>query len=308
MKIVIAGGSGFIGRELIRRLLGLKHEVLLLTRNPGALRFRPEGSFSALKWDGRTMLGEWAGSLDGADAVINLSGENISSKRWSRSQKKLLLESRTGPTGALVEAVMMAGKKPSLLINASAVGFYGAIGEGEVGENDPHGSDFLSDLSLRWEEKALEAGKAGLRVVLLRIGVVLDPSGGALKKMILPFRLFVGGPLGSGRQPFPWIDREDVINIILFALENRDLSGPVNVVSPHHVSMNDFALSLGKAVGRPSWLKVPPFMLKLLLGEMSEMLLGGRKIAPRKLLEAGFSFRYPDLDGSLNHLLKGKYK
>ena len=302
MKIIVAGGSGFIGSELIRKLLEAKHHVILLSRNPDSVGFKQSDFLQIAQWDGKN-AGDWSGFVDGADAVINLSGENIASKRWSKYRKSLLLDSRIKPTRALVEAISRVATKPRVLINTSAVGFYGNFGEGDVTESETQGSGFLAELCSKWEHEAVAAEKYGVRVVLLRIGVVLEQSGGALKKMMMPFKLFTGGPLGSGRQWFPWIHREDVISIILFALESNLLNGAVNVASPSPVTMSGFASSLGEAMRRPSWMAVPSLFLKIILGEMSEMLIGGRRIIPKKLIDNGFIFRYPDLNTALNSII-----
>lgn len=303
MKIIVAGGSGFIGSELIRRLINSKHQVVLLSRNPGAARLEERESFKIVQWDGKT-IGLWSQFIDGADAVINLSGENVAAKRWSESQKTRLIDSRINPTRAILQTINQATKKPRVLVNASAVGYYGNFGDGDVTESHIKGEGFLSDLCEQWEREAMNAEVHGLRVVLLRIGIVLEPSGGALKKMLLPFKLFIGGSLGSGKQWFPWIHLDDVLNIILFALENDSVSGAVNLSSPSPVTMDEFASSLAKAIRRPSWARVPSFVLKILLGEMSEMLLGGRRIVPKKLIDNGFMFQYPNLDETLNSLFR----
>jgi len=305
MKIIVAGGSGFIGSELIRRLVDAKHDVVLLSRNPGAARQLEKDSLKIVQWDGKT-VGSWSQFIDGADAVINLSGENIAAKRWSESQKTRLINSRIDPTRAILQSINQATKKPRVLVSASAVGYYGNFGDGDVTETQPKGEGFLSNLCEQWEQEALYAEKYGLRVVLLRIGIVLEPSGGALKKMLPPFKLLIGGPLGSGKQWFPWIHREDVLNVILFALENDSLSGAVNAASPSPVTMKEFACSLGKVMGKLSWISVPSVILKIGLGEMSEMLLGGRRIIPKKLLDNAFVFQYPDLDNALDGLMKKK--
>ncbi len=305
MRIIIAGGSGFIGTELIQRLLDSEHEIVLLSRNPNAVRLKQNDLLRILPWDGQT-IGEWSEFIDGADAVINLSGENIAARRWSQKQKARLVNSRIEPTRAIIQSINKAEKKPRVLINASAVGYYGNYGSGEITESQTHGDGFLANLCLQWEREAMEADKLGLRVVLIRIGIVLEPSGGALKKMLLPFKLYAGGPLGSGKQWFPWIHREDVLNVILFALENDSLLGAVNVTSPSPVTMKEFACSLGKVMGKPSWISVPSVILKIGLGEMSEMLLGGRRIIPKKLLDNSFVFQYPDLDNALDGLMKKK--
>jgi uncharacterized protein (TIGR01777 family) len=305
MRVIVAGGSGFIGSELIRKLLVSKHQVVLLSRKPVGVRSGYNELLQIVQWDGKT-VGSWAKFIDGADAIINLSGENVAAKRWSESQKARLIDSRINPTRAILQSINQVTKKPRVLVNASAVGYYGNFGDGDVTESHIKGEGFLSDLCEQWEREALHAEKYGLRIVLLRIGIVLEPSGGALKKMLLPFKLFIGGPLGSGKQWFPWIHREDVINIILFAIENQSLSGPVNVVSPSPVKMKEFTCSLGKVIGKPSRIPVPSLVLKMVLGEMSEMLLGGRRIMPKKLLDRGFVFQYPNLDKALSMLMRKK--
>ena len=302
MKIVVAGGTGLIGKSLLNRLISTGHKVTLLTRNPGIVN-KGEIALHKLQWDGKT-IGSWSESIDGAVAVINLCGENVASKRWTRDQKIKLLDSRIDPTRVLIKAISEAGKKPSLLINASAAGFYGNYGTGEVTEDDGKGDGFLADLCDKWEQEGSCAEKYGTRVVFLRFGVVLDTSGGALKKMLPPFRMFVGGPLGTGKQWFSWIHCDDAVNVIHFALQNPQVIGPINVVAPSPITMSEFASSLGKLLERPSGLHVPSFILKLGLGEMSGMLIGGRKIIPKKLLDNKFVFSYPDIDRALTSLLK----
>lgn len=301
MKIILTGGTGFIGAPLRERLLEEGHDVILLTRNPSHAGSQPSGKLKTVFWDGKNP-GPWADKINGADAVINLAGEPIAAKRWSDAQKKRIQESRLDATRAVVSAIQKAAKKPHLLINASAVGYYGNVPEGEVTEDHPRGTDFLSETCSRWEEAARTAEPLGVRVVRLRIGIVLEKNGGALKKMLPPFRFFMGGPLGSGRQWFPWIHREDVIGVILFALKNQNLSGPVNLTAPQSVTMKEFCTTLGQVMHRPSWAPVPAIVLKLLLGEMADLLLSGQKAVPKKLLEAGYSFQHPNLEEALKSL------
>lgn len=303
MRVIVAGGSGFIGSELIRKLLVSKHQVVLLSRKPVGVRSVYNESLQIVQWDGKT-VGSWAKFIDGADAIINLSGENVAAKRWSESQKARLIDSRINPTRAILQSISQATKKPRVLINASAVGYYGNFGDGDVTESHIKGEGFLSDLCEQWEREALHAEKYGLRIVLLRIGIVLSPSGGALKKMLMPFKYFVGGPLGSGKQWFPWIHLEDVIRITQFALENNGIKGALNIASPHPVTMSEFSYSLGKVLKRPSLFPVPSFVLKLLLGEMSAIVLGGRKVIPKKLIDAGFVFKFIDINDTLFNLMK----
>jgi len=304
MNIVVSGGTGFIGKGLLQRLLEANHRLVVLTRNPEAVKPLATGSVQVERWNAKS-LGAWADRVDGADAVINLAGEPIPAKRWTKRQKARLLNSRVDATKAIVAAIDQAKRKPSVLINASAVGYYGNVESGEVTESHPKGTGFIADLVERWEQEARAAEAMGVRVVLPRTGIVLEKDGGALKKMLLPFKLFVGGPLGSGRQWLPWIHREDVAGAILFALENPNLSGPVNLAAPEPVTMKQFSSALGKALGRPSWAPVPALVLRGLFGEMAETLLTGQRVVPRKLLQFGYQFRYPTLDQALAAILNG---
>ncbi len=304
MKIVVAGGSGFLGKALLKKLIEANHSVALLSRNPRAAQSNVPSSVQVEQWDAKS-VGNWAQRIDGADAVINLTGESIGGKRWTAKQKEMILSSRIDSTRAVVEAIRQATLKPKLLINQSAVGYYGNVEVGNVTEDHPRGTDFLGEVASRWEVEARKAESLGVRVVTPRTGIVLDKNGGALQKLLLPFNLFIGGPLGSGRQWFPWIHLEDEINAFLFALENPKLSGPVNLAAPESVTMKQFCTALGKAMHRPSWAPVPGFVLKILLGEMAgPLLLGGQKVVPEKLSEAGYKFRFPKLEEALSDILK----
>lgn len=296
MKILLAGCTGFIGKSLILELLKKGHSLILLSRDPSKITARP--SLSILPWDGKT-TDLWSRSAEGVDAVINLSGEGIADKRWSNARKKALVDSRVHSTQAIVQFIHHASKKPAVFINASAVGFYGNVPQGDVTETHPKGNGFLADTCAAWEQEALAAEGTGTRTVLLRIGIVLERGGGALSKMLFPFKIFAGGPLGSGKQWFPWIHRDDVVGAVLFALENSSLSGPVNLAAPQALTMGEFCKALGKVISRPSWAPVPGFMLKLILGEMADMLLGGQKAVPGKLLASGYTFKYPDIQSAL---------
>jgi len=302
-KVILSGGTGFIGQALIPKLLKADYTVVLLTRG---MHSAPEISHSSLhveQWDGRT-LGRWAKHLEGAGAVINLAGESIGAKRWTQARKRLLLGSRLDSTKVITSAIAKATNKPSVLVNASAVGYYGNVDNDDVPESYPHGNDFLASLCVEWEQQALTAQKLGVRVALLRNGVVLGKNGGALKKMLLPFKMLVGGPLGSGRQWFSWIHLDDVVDIILFILEKKNISGPVNVASPNPVTMKQFCEALGKAMKRPCWAQVPALMLQTVLGEMSQVILTGQRVLPKKLVDAGYKFRYSDMDRALETILQ----
>lgn len=298
MLVVIAGGTGFIGNALLEQFVKGKHQVILLSRDAGSLKHLEKDTVSAEQWDAKT-IDTWAKRLDGADAVVNLTGEPIAAKRWTPSQKERILKSRVDATKAIVSAIEKVKNKPAVLINASAVGYYGNVEKGDVTESHPKGSDFLAGVCEKWEQEALAAEKHGVRVVVLRIGIVLAKNGGALSKMIPPFKMFAGGPLGSGKQWFPWVHRDDVAGAILFAIKNEKVAGPINVTAPEPVTMKEFCKTLGKVIRKPSWAPVPAFALKILLGEMSDMLLTGQRAIPKKLQEAGYTFKYPKLEKAL---------
>ena len=298
MNIVLAGGTGFIGGALIDALVSRGDRITLLTRHPDAARARRGDKVSPMAWDGKNS-GEWSKALEGADAVINLSGESIAAGRWTAARKLALIKSRIDSTRALVAALSTTTKRPATLINASAVGYYGNSADGDSTESKPQGQDFLAALCGQWEREALAAEPLGVRVVLARIGIVLEEDGGALAKMALPFKLFAGGPLGSGKQGFPWIHRDDVVGGILFALDSNKLSGPVNFTGPTFADNAQFSAALGRALHRPSWAPAPAFAIRLALGEMSDMLLGGQKAPPKKLLDAGYRFKFPTPDEAL---------
>jgi uncharacterized protein (TIGR01777 family) len=299
VKIIVAGGTGFIGSALVRELIRKGHELVLLSRT---LRKNEGQGPRYLEWDGKS-LGPWAEEIETADALINLSGEPVAAKRWSASRKEVILQSRVLPTRVLVDAMSGAVRKPKVLINASAAGFYGDVPDGDIFETSPKGSGFLAETCGQWEKEALRAEALGVRTVLLRTGIVIGKNGGALSKMVPPFLFFAGGPLGSGRQWVPWIHRQDLVNIIFFALENGAISGPVNAASPCPVTMRDLCGALGEVLQRPSWLPVPSFVLRMMLGEMSGMLLGGQKAVPKALLDHHFVFQFPDVRAALREVL-----
>jgi len=302
MRVVVAGGSGLIGRKLIEELLRAQHEVVVLSRKPENVR----KIFPAVRaefWDAKSFDG-LTSVLDGADAIINLIGESIGAKRWTRTQKRRILSSRIVSTQAIVAAIKQTQRKPSVLLNASAVGYYGNAPEGELTEANPRGTGFLADVCARWETEALKVREFDMRVVMLRSGVVLDKNGGVLQKLLIPFRFFVGGPMGTGKQWFPWIHLQDEVNVILFAMENEQIAGPLNLSAPESVRMLEFCRELGKILHRPSWMRVPGFVLKCVLGEMAQpLLLHSQKIIPQKLVDAGFKFQFPKLEDALRNLL-----
>ena len=299
MKVVVTGGTGFIGSILVDRLWNQFHSLLLLSRRPPA-----EIGITKKEWFAWNPPygGAWETAVDGADGIINLAGEPIAGKRWSDDQKQKLRASRIDSTRALVAAVAKARVKPKFLINASAVGYYGARGDDPVTEATPPGNDFLSELCLEWEAEALKAEKLGVRVALVRTGIVLGKGQGALAKMVPPFKMFLGGPLGSGEQYMPWIHIEDEIGLLVFLMDREDARGAFNATAPNPVTMAEFCKALGAALNRPSWVSVPPSALALITGEMADMLLNGQRAVPEAALKLGYVFQYPSIDTALQSL------
>jgi uncharacterized protein len=303
MKIVIAGGSGQLGNALVHQFKAKNHTVTVLSRNPEYLKNPADVTMK--KWDGKTP-GDWCSAMEGADVIINLSGASIGEGRWTDRRKAVLLESRIQSTKILIHAVASMSSLPHTFINASAVGFYGHTDDTIVYENSPRGKGYLSDLCFQWEKEALKVKEFISRVIMLRMGVVLEKNKGALKRMVLPFRFFAGGYLGSGSQWISWIHINDLVNAIIFILRTKGLDGPINLTSPNPLPMKFFAQELGKILHRPSWLPVPPFVLKIVLGEMSTMVLDGQRVLPRKLLTSGFDFQYPTIDRALAEIFSRK--
>jgi uncharacterized protein (TIGR01777 family) len=302
MKIVVAGGTGFIGVPLCNELVGKGHSLIVLTRSGSAA---DSPNRTSVPWQPGSP-GAWehvlAEVLDGVDGVINLAGAPIADRRWSERQKQKLRSSRIETTRALVTAIGRTKKNPAFLLNASAVGYYGPRGDELVTEESGPGRDFLAGLCADWEEEAKKAEAHGVRVIRLRTGIVLGKGGGALSKMVLPFKLFIGGPLGTGRQWMPWIHIEDEIGMIRFLMENNDARGAINACAPNPVTMKEFCLTLGKVLHRPCWAPVPAFALRLLLGEMAEMLLTGQRAMPAAAERLGYRFRHPELLDALRTL------
>ena len=297
MRILITGGTGLIGRYLVSRLLTLGHDITVVTRNID--KARPKLDKRVELWSG---LGHCT-SLDGFDAVINLAGEPIADKRWTEAQKARLCDSRWQITQRLVTLFKSSEAPPGVFISGSAAGYYGDLGEVVVTEEEPPHNEFTHKLCSRWEQIACEAQSDATRVCLLRTGVVLAPDGGILAKMAPPFRLGLGGPIGSGRQYLAWIHIDDMTNAILWLLDN-DLRGPFNMVSPYPVRNAQFAHALGRALHRPAIVRAPAVAVRLLMGESSVLVLGGQRALPKRLEAAGFAFRWYDLDEALADALK----
>lgn len=290
MRILITGGTGFIGRALSPRLAAAGHEVVLLSRQQQPQLPAGVTSFA-------TNLGEL--SADGFQAVVNLAGAPIGDARWTRSRKRLLIDSRVDTTAGLIDWMARADTPPGALISSSAVGFYGEQGDRTVTENTSPTPGFTHDLCAAWEGEALRAESLGVRVCLVRTGVVLDREGGALAKMLPAFRLGLGGRLGSGKHYFPWIHREDIVSIYLWMLQSHAASGAYNASAPHPVTNDEFTRALGRALRRPTIFPVPELVLRTLFGEMSEILLASSRMVPGRLLDQGFRFLLPDLDAAL---------
>ncbi|MBI3265194.1 MAG: TIGR01777 family protein [Acidobacteria bacterium] len=300
MKIIIAGGTGFLGRALCAGLAADGHEVVVLSRSAHAA---PAGA-TLVQWTPDGSVGSWAAALDGAGAVINLAGESIAARRWTAGQRARIRESRVLATRSLVLAIGHAAKPPAVLISGSAVGYYGPCGDEPVTEDSGPGHDFLAEVCQAWEAEARKVAPR-TRLVLVRTGLVLERNGGALPQMLLPFRLFAGGPVGSGRQYWPWIHRDDWLGLVRLAIDREDLSGPMNATSPHPVTNAAFSQALGRALHRPSWLPAPAFALRIALGEMADaLLLSGQRAVPSRATKAGYRFRFEELQPALDTILK----
>jgi len=294
MKIIVAGGTGLLGSALVSALQDDRHAVVVLTRHPT----RP----NEVRWSPDHDDGSWTSALDGAHAVINLAGASIASGRWTAARKTAIHDSRMQATGALARAITATHHPPPIFISSSAVGYYGSRGDEPVTETTAPGSDFLAQVCRDWEAVATRLSGIS-RVVLLRSGVVLARSGGALPQLALPFKLFAGGPAGTGRQFVSWIHLHDWVAMVKWALATPDVSGPLNVTAPGAVTNEEFSRTLGRALGRPSWLNAPSFALRLVLGEMADALvLGGQRVLPDVAQRRGFVFRYPVLEMALKEI------
>ena len=312
MKVVIAGGTGFLGRPLSAALAAGGHDVVILSRavaasapphanvsrgqtaTPGRPRLR------SVAWTPNGTTGPWASELDGAGAVVNLAGESIAARRWTSAQKQRILDSRVQATRSLVAAVRGAAPAPLVFVSGSAVGYYGPLGDETATEDTPPGADFLAGVCVQWESEAMRAADAPTRVVCIRTGLVLEKDGGALPQMLPPFTFGAGGPVGSGRQYWPWIHREDWIALVVWAILTPSVTGAVNVTAPSPVTNAAFARALGRVLHRPAFVPAPAFALRLLLGEMADaLLLSGQRAVPAAAEQLGFRFRYAGVDEAL---------
>ncbi|MFH1050722.1 MAG: TIGR01777 family oxidoreductase [bacterium] len=300
-RVCIAGGTGLIGARLLELLADSDYHVVSLTRNlKKSIKLLPKAKqhilFDAASTEFREAIGN-------SFAIINLSGASIAGKRWSKSYKKVILQSRIKTTAILSEAINKSSNPPKVFVNASAVGIYENSGDNTISEKSQTGHDFLADVCKQWEAEAFKSWEK-CRVVTARTGIVLDKSGGALAKMLLPFKLFLGGPLGSGKQWMPWIHIEDTVRLYKWVIENENISGPVNFTAPKPVQMKTFAKTIGNVLKRPSVFKVPSFLLKIVLGESSVIVLSGQNSIPQKAMENGFKFKYSGLKEALISILK----
>jgi hypothetical protein len=301
MHIVIAGGSGFLGSALAHALTSEGHDVAVLTRRESNRSAAPPLSF--VRWTPDGNAGPWARVIDGASAVINLSGESIAGKRWSPAQKTMLRDSRLLATGSLTAAIRQASLPPGAFISGSAVGYYGDRGEETLTESSPAGTDFLATLARDWEAAASAVSHV-TRVALVRTGIVLDRRGGALPKMLPPFKMFAGGPLGTGTQYMSWIHKDDWVRLVTWMLTAEGARGPLNATGPSPVTNAEFSKALGHVLKRPSLLPAPAFALRIALGEMADaLLLSGQRALPVRATDLGFSFRYSNIDEALASVL-----
>ena len=304
MKVAITGATGFVGSRLVEKLTAQGHQILILTRNPERAKpIFPASAFPNLEFVAYNakQSGPWQQAISGCDAVVNLAGEPIS-ERWTPEHKKEILESRQLGTRKIVEAIAQASPKPKMLINASAIGYYGTSETATFDETSPPGNDFLAQVCQQWEAEAQKVKGAGVRLVILRLGIVLG-DGGALGKMVGPFKLFAGGPLGTGSQWFSWIHRDDLVNLIVEAIERPEIEGTLNATAPAPVRMAQFCQTLGEVMNRPSWLPVPAFALEILLGEAAKVVLEGQQVLPKKTQAIGFQYQYPSLKSALTDII-----
>ncbi len=299
MRVVVTGGTGFLGKALVARLASAGHETVVLTRDPGRAAPLPAGA-RAEAWGGGATA--WERLVDGAGALVNLAGEPVA-QRWTAEAKERIVASRLEAAARLRAAVERATVRPAVLVNASAVGFYGDRGDEELTEESPAGKGFLAETTRRWEEAAESLAPLVPRIVRLRIGVVLGEGGGALPKMLLPFRFGAGGPLGSGRQWVPWVHLDDVSGLALLAVDDPRIRGPLNAVAPNPVRMAELARTLGRVLHRPAFAPAPAFVLKAVLGEMATAVLDSARVVPAKAQALGYGFRHPDLEEALRRIL-----
>lgn len=300
MKVAITGATGFVGSRLVERLSAEGHQILVLTRNlAAAQKVFPNLEIVAYT---PTASGAWQEAIALCDGVVNLAGEPIAEKRWTPQQKQEILNSRKLGTQKIVEAIALANPKPKVLVNASAIGYYGTSETATFDETSPPGKDFLAEVCQAWEAEAQKVTQAGVRLVILRLGIVLG-QGGAIAKMIAPFKVFAGGPLGTGRQWFSWIYLDDLVNLIIQALTKPEMEGVFNATAPNPVRMSELAQTMGEIMQRPSWLPVPSFALETLLGEGAMVVLEGQQVLPQRTQASGFNYQYSTVKQALKEIV-----
>jgi uncharacterized protein (TIGR01777 family) len=299
MNILILGGSGLIGKAFIQSALTSSHQIWVLSRRPEQSGLPPE--VKTMAWDGQTNSG-WADLIENMDVLINLAGENIGSGRWDKARKERIRTSRVKAGQAVVQAIQSARRRPSVLLQASAIGYYGPHHDEILDESAQPGQDFLSSICQDWENATTPVESLGVRRILIRTGIVLSRRAGALPRLLLPFQLFAGGPLGSGQQWWPWIHLQDQISAMQFLMVHPQAAGAYNLVAPTPVRMADFGRILAQTLHRPYWLPAPAFALRLLLGEMSTIVLDGQRAIPQRLLGLGYKFQFPQLSSALSDL------
>jgi uncharacterized protein len=304
-KIIITGATGLIGAKLCNALVKRGDDVTIFTRNISRGKKELQEIKKIVEWDYRKPE-QWKSELNGKDAVIHLAGANLAGRRWSEQYKKIIIDSRITSTKNLISGMEDIDEKPDLFICASAVGYYGDKDEELITEQSPPSNDFLADLCKKWEREASKAEFLGMRRVSLRQAPILSKKEGMLKEMKLPFKLFLGGPIGTGKQWLPWIHIEDLVNIYLFLLENKNITGPVNAASPNPVRMSEFAEVMGKVLQRPSYFKIPKFLIRIIKGEVADSVTASQRVLPQKLLDAGFDFNFKDVQTALRDLLNRK--
>ncbi len=301
--VIISGATGFIGKALCAELIEKGYEVVGLSRNPDKVKELMPDPVSVVKWDAKSSQG-WMDYADGAYAIVNLAGESIGSGRWTNKRKERILKSRLDSGGAVVEAVEKAKNKPAVIIQASGIGYYGDSGDKILDETSSPGSGFLVEVAKQWERTTKRVESMGVRHIIIRTGVVLGKEEGFLSRIILPYRFFMGGHMGSGKQWIPWIHIEDEVKAICFLMEKKDTHGVFNLTSPYPLTSRDFSKVLGKVMKKPAWLPVPGFILRLFLGEMAgELILSGQRAMPNRLMESGYKFLYPDAESALYQIL-----
>ncbi|NJO79869.1 MAG: TIGR01777 family protein [Cyanobacteria bacterium RM1_2_2] len=306
MKVAVTGATGFVGTHLINRLQREGHQVLVLTRNAERARLLfPTVAFPQVEIIAYTPLssGDWQNRIAGCDGVVNLAGAPIAESRWTPERKQEILASRQIGTEKIVEAIAQANPRPAVLVNSSAIGYYGTSETATFDETSPAGNDFLAQVCQAWEAEAEKVKQFGTRLVILRTGIVLG-NGGAIAKMLPPFKLFAGGPLGSGQQWFSWIHVNDLVSLILQSLTDLNLAGALNATAPKPVKMAELCSTMGQILNRPSWLPVPAFALELLLGDAAQVVLEGQQVLPKQTQSSGFQYQYPTVQQALEDILK----